>query len=433
MPPNVAVVVLDSLRYDFFTDAFDWLPGRRFSQAYSTSHWTIPSHASLFTGHYASEVGVHSKSPSLDCQQPSLPELADENGYDTRCFSANGMISFWDGWDRGFDEFVEPSRLDPQYEHLVDWTAFGRHADTSGIMRVAEAVGYCFRSEYPTIPALRQGFRFFRQSSADGGTEAIINRTRATDFGNREFLLINLMETHTPYHPPDGSTPVSVVTGDGFAETVDDPLKIRAAYAASVEYLADAYRDLHARLDHGFEYVVTLADHGETLGEHGMWNHGYGLYPELTHVPLVVSGPGIEDGVHEDPVSLLDVHRTVANLLGIETESRGQNLLEDPTARDRLTEYHGFMPSNRNQFERKGVRAELYERRDTPLFGLVTSDDKYVYQTHGSDMQGATEDADELRSRLDSLTDSLDRRAVDTTDKEVGEDLLQQLEDLGYA
>jgi arylsulfatase len=43
---SVAVVVLDTLRYDTFEEAFDWLPGRRFTQAYAPSHWTIPVHGS---------------------------------------------------------------------------------------------------------------------------------------------------------------------------------------------------------------------------------------------------------------------------------------------------------------------------------------------------------------------------------------------------
>ena len=39
-----------------------------------------------------------------------------------------------------------------------------------------------------------------------------------------------------------------------------------------------------------FDIVVTCADHGELLGEHDLWGHGFGLYPELLRVPLVVSG-----------------------------------------------------------------------------------------------------------------------------------------------
>jgi hypothetical protein len=58
---RIALIVLDTLRKDAFDRHFDWLPGRRFEHAFSTANWTTPAHASLFTGWYASEVGVHAE------------------------------------------------------------------------------------------------------------------------------------------------------------------------------------------------------------------------------------------------------------------------------------------------------------------------------------------------------------------------------------
>ena len=83
MKPNVAVVVLDTLRRDRFREYFDWLPGQFYSRAFSTSHWTVPAHASLFTGKYGSELGVTAKSPSLDCDEITLPEALSAAGYRT--------------------------------------------------------------------------------------------------------------------------------------------------------------------------------------------------------------------------------------------------------------------------------------------------------------------------------------------------------------
>lgn len=433
MSSNIALVVLDTLRYDAFTRAFDWLPGKRFSQAYSTSHWTIPAHASLFTGQYASEVGVHSKSPTLDCTQSTLAETLCDGGYRTRCFSANPNIVYWDGWKRGFDEVVAPAHLDPRDEHLIDWDAFTRDTDPRGLWKLPSAVRHCLRADCPTIPALWQGYRHFMRSPADGGTKAITKRVKTTDFGDHEFLFINLMETHTPYHSQtDGSITVDV--GDAFAGTVDNPNEIEAAYATSVDYLAETYRDLYALLENDFDYIITLSDHGELLGEDGMWNHGYGLYPELIHVPLVIDGPGLNTETYSDPVSLLDVHRTITALGGTDADSRGQDLFNEPVACDRLTEYHGFLPYHREQFERKGVRAGLYEERDTELNGIVVAEGGYAYETHTDGLQNPDgTERDELQTRLHSLTDSLDRRSVRASKTDIDESLREQLEDLGYA
>jgi arylsulfatase A-like enzyme len=71
---NVAFILLDTLRKDAFERQFDWLPGRRFDNAWSPSHWTVPVHGSMFTGLYPSETGVHARSVTLDCDRQVLAE-----------------------------------------------------------------------------------------------------------------------------------------------------------------------------------------------------------------------------------------------------------------------------------------------------------------------------------------------------------------------
>lgn len=95
---NVAVVVLDTLRKDTFDEHFDWLTGRWYDRAYSTSHRTVPAHASLFTGQYASEVGVGGSVERLVHEGPGL----GESGSTTRAFSANPYVSGQFEYDRGF-------------------------------------------------------------------------------------------------------------------------------------------------------------------------------------------------------------------------------------------------------------------------------------------------------------------------------------------
>ncbi|WP_262180173.1 hypothetical protein [Haloarcula laminariae] len=64
--PNIAVVVLDTLRKDAFDGHFDWPPSVSFENAWSTSHWTVPAHRSLFTGQYPSETGVRARAERFD-------------------------------------------------------------------------------------------------------------------------------------------------------------------------------------------------------------------------------------------------------------------------------------------------------------------------------------------------------------------------------
>jgi arylsulfatase len=431
---NVAVVVLDTLRYDTFRAQFDWLPGREYTRAYATSHWTAPVHGSLFTGRYASEIGVHGQSPSLDCPDVVLAEALQEAGYRTRMYSANPqMAQYYDGWDRGFDEFVSYWSFDAYDDDAFDWGTCFEDLDPSGYRSYLRAVGRCLRSDCATLPSLRQGYELYSRSDADGGARSLLDRLRATDFGDDEFLFVNLMETHTPYHPaePDGE-PVVVVAADAFADEPVDFEAIRRAYDASAAHLSEMYRDIFAELSAAFDYVITLSDHGELLGEHGMVNHTFGLDPELVHVPLVVSGDGL-DGSDDRVVSLLDVHRTVADLAGVDVDSRGQNLLADPDPVDRLFEYHGLLPFHEQQFERKGVPEAAYRAREEPLVGFVAANGAYAYETHTRGFRSIGTFPDDPRERLDELVADLDERAVDDTDVGVPESTRDRLEDLGYA
>jgi arylsulfatase len=433
MANNIALVVLDTLRQDSFDDSFDFLSGLSFTNAYATSHWTIPTHASILTGKYPSELGVHTKSPTFDCPDKSIVELLRGAGYQTRMWSANANLTAWNGWDRGFEQFVDPARLEPGNENLVDWAAFARDHDNSTPIRLLQAFGHALRSEAATRKALKQGYQYWRRGRADGGTESISKRVKETDFGTSEFLVVNLMETHTPYHAPDGTGAVEVSIGDAFAGGVDDPEYIRRSYKASVDYLSEKLEGLFKQINEDFDYVITVGDHGEMLGEDGMWNHGYGLYPELVHVPLVISGNDIADTEHEGIVSLLDIHKTIAGIADIGVKSRGQDLLDSPEERPLLTEYHGFRPSHREQFERKGAPEGTYDDHDSELHGIVLPDG-YGYETHTGELRvegNLTESR--VRSELKDLKETLDVRAVEEHTSDIDEATMQQLRELGYA
>ncbi|SNZ15401.1 arylsulfatase [Natronoarchaeum philippinense] len=431
---NVAVVVLDTLRYDYFEDYFGWLDGTRFTTAYSTSHWTIPAHASLFTGLYPSEAGTHAKSPSLECDTTVLAEHLRQEGYKTRFFTGNGNITAWPGWERGFDHFVKPRDLDPQFENSVDWDAFDQRINASGLSRYLHGLWYCVTADSPTFRSLKHGYRRFKKSNADGGGEAILDRLQKTNFQNNgEFLAVNIMETHTPYYPPSNeANPIRVSIGQAFAENVTEPAKVCSAYEQSVIYLSSVYERIYEQLNKDFDYVITLGDHGEMLGEHGLWNHGYGLYPELTQIPLVISGSEIPDTTRSEPVSILDVHATIGSLTGIDVGGRGQNLLDDDfQPRHRLVEYHGFMNSHREQFKREGAALETFDKRDSPLYGMVTPDGRYGYQDHDAGVQFVGESISSFEETLHEKRKYLDE--VDNTAVEPDETVKSRLKDLGYA
>ncbi|KZN26256.1 hypothetical protein A4G99_21815 [Haladaptatus sp. R4] len=419
---------------DAFEDHFDWLDGLRFSNGYSTSHWTIPAHGSLFTGKYPSEIGVHSKSPSLDCPETVLAERLADEGYKTRMWSANPNMMFWEGWERGFDEVVDPGTLNPNHTDVIDWTEFLNSVETHSWTKYPKAVWHAIQADCSTVAAFEQGYRRMTKSDADGGGRDVLERIRETDIGSKEFAFINLMEAHAPYHPPESSeAPINVVIGDAFADSVTNPNEIRKAYDTSAAYLSEIYEQIFDELMDEFDYVITVSDHGEMLGEQGMWNHGYGLYEELVHVPIVISGEDVESRVEDATVSLLDVYQTIVELAGCDADSRGQSLLDDLRSRDYLTEYHGFLDRHREQFERKGVSTEVFDEHDTPLNGVATKSGFYGYQTMDGFQSHGTADRDDPEALLAELLDHREVRSVENSSLDVTDDVQERLERLGYA
>lgn len=443
---SIALVVLDTLRKDYFDRHFDWLPGRRFNNAYSTSQWTVPAHASIFTGMYPSEVGVHSKNTQFDCPDPSIAEILNEHGYTTRGFSANPNVSGHFGFDRGFDLFESPEELlhlnSPQ---IVNWQSFVEESPHSGVPLYLHGLWECVRGDWKTLKSVKSGIKqVFDDDSLKnpGGTKDSIQWVRQQDFGGQEFVFINLMEAHEPYEAPDnymeGDTPeltnsIGDLTFDDTAMEEDNRDRVQTAYDSCARYLSDQYQELFSELSNSFDYVISLADHGEMLGEHDAWGHEHGVYPELINVPLVVSGDEMS-GESDEVVSLVDIAATITELAGITDDhaSRGRPLTMDGTKRDVLTEYTGLTPWSEERLLESDHPKSLFEKYDEKLYGVAITNGSYAYQT-GKDLDITGDRVNDAAERLQDLVSDLDVREVSAQNDTIPDGVRQQLEDLGYA
>ncbi|MGZ7041792.1 MAG: sulfatase family protein, partial [Thermoanaerobaculia bacterium] len=80
--------------------------------------------------------------------------------------------------------------------------------------------------------------------------------------------------------------------------------------------------------------VIITADHGEELEDHGRFGHGQTLLSEVTHVPLLIAGPGIPPGRRTGLASLLDVTPTILDYLNIDTTATFDGTTIVPTLAD---------------------------------------------------------------------------------------------------
>ncbi|MFT4946279.1 MAG: arylsulfatase A-like enzyme, partial [Natronomonas sp.] len=121
--PNVIFVLLDTLRADRVsalgydretTPNFDAFAddATLFTDAVAQAPWSIPSHASLFTGKYPEEHGATITSPILSGER-TLAERLSENGYETYAVSPNDYVRPATGFARGFDSYETGSLTEP--------------------------------------------------------------------------------------------------------------------------------------------------------------------------------------------------------------------------------------------------------------------------------------------------------------------------------
>jgi arylsulfatase A-like enzyme len=327
--PNVVLVVLDTVRagnvssYGYgrpTSPELDRLAaeGALFLDATSPSTWSLPSHASLFTGRYPSSHGAHGEHRYLDARYPTLAQVLDRRGYETFCITANPWISDGLGLTRGFA--WQDTSLREQGGAGKGFSFVHRLLDRVGLLRDADKGG----------DAVADSFEAW-------------TRARPAANGRPAFVFLNFIEAHFPYHllphdalfqftdrPYGELRQISIdLTGQQFGgkglpvERASAPAKdmYDGGIVYSNQLLGRVVEALRARGLLDQTVLVVLADHGEILGERGdYFGHGPTLYQESIGVPLLVRyPPRIPAGVRvAQPVSTLGVFATILDLAGIE-------------------------------------------------------------------------------------------------------------------
>lgn len=447
---SVALVVLDTLRADIFKQHFDWMPGEMIEHAWSTSHWTVPAHASLFTGQYAGELGVHSLNPRLHDEVPTLAERLRDNGYETAGFSCNPHLSPEFGFTRGFEDLRRNwvgRRLDSD---IYPWGEFVSNKRFDGPLRYPEALYQLFTSEHSVRKSLVDGLRRKLNHTSlnlpnryqDHGARDVFSDIRNRDWDDEKptFYFANLMEAHIPYNPPVEYRTDGIDNGGySFATLIErrnfDPETTRQAYDDCARYLSDVYREIFSELRSEFDYVITVSDHGEHLGEEGMWGHNFGVAPPLTNIPLHVAGDHRDLAIGGAPVSLLDVHATILDLAGCnDSDTRGTSLFEprkSAAEKRRLVEYHGIC--NEPTYERlrdAGVHEETIRTYDSRYCGVALPDGYYGYETPDRFEEQGTTNRD-AEAELGSLKEDAPVTPVGNR-AGYSDKMTSQLEALGY-
>jgi arylsulfatase A-like enzyme len=123
--------------------------------------------------------------------------------------------------------------------------------------------------------------------------------------------------------------------------TLDQWRRARRYYLAYVLQIDDAVGRMLDLVDPRNTYVLFSADHGDMLGDHGLWEKGAWHYDACVRVPMFLSGSGVEPAEREDIVSNLDISTTVLNMAGVENAREG-TLLKRNSRTDMFIESYGM-------------------------------------------------------------------------------------------
>jgi arylsulfatase A-like enzyme len=301
--PNVILIVLDTARADHFscygyerptTPNIDLFSGSAhfYGHAYGSSPWTLPSHASMFTGKDPFEHGAHTLEGKtdhgyvnvnpLDESHFTLAEMFKQEGYHTAAVIAN-VVYLSRRWqiDQGFDNYIVQSgwgdRVNAHVYSLLD---------SMGTQPFFLFVNY-MDTHLPYNTAHRSGF-LDQPAESDGGALAHM----------LEMKVLGSMGTFPP----------------NLEQRVID--QYDTALANLDDYVGQLLDDLKQRGLYDNSMIIVTSDHGESLGEHGVVFHGKDVYEPEVWVPLLIKNPRQVTGTRIDEVvTSSDFPRLILNEL----------------------------------------------------------------------------------------------------------------------
>lgn len=365
--PNVLLIVLDCVRASDFNGQDSLASGMPccdqlrkesavFPRATSPTPWTLPSHASLFSGVQPWESGCHWKGNlKLDSGVPRLATLLKAAGYRTLALSANPLIcptfNLLDGfdhaaWARWWEPYFRFAGPQPPPEEISDSLELKNSSSRvrSGVIDEFLRESTFLAHRYPfLLEAGSRAIHNFRSDSDDWQPvtsrwiEPTLERwVRDTPMTQPVFAFVNLLDAHEPYFF-DSSVAPGIRGALQYLRARQDNIRYDAGQLdlrpSILEFLHRLYlrmiRLMDSRIDRLVStlretdrwddtLVILTSDHGQAFGEHGILYHMVRVDEQLIRVPLWVRFPeGRFKGTSAKGwASLVDVVPTVLDNVG---------------------------------------------------------------------------------------------------------------------
>jgi len=307
-----------------------------FTNTIAQSSWTIPSFMSYFTSLYPSEHKLINKfikffedekiisnfkeiSPDVE----TLASVFKENGYETVAFTGDAGVGAQFGYDKGFDVYIDSPKpfggAEISIPPAIEWLKNNKNQKFFMFLH-----SYGIHGQYDPPEGYSKKFLDFDYAGPLKGGKEEQAKLREEGLANGKLSL-----------------------------TEEDYKFWRALYDEKIfnndkkigEFLEEFKKlDLEKNT-----IIIFLSDHGTEIGEHGRFDHGFTLYDELIHVPLIIKFPSNISGVINEQTRAIDLMPTIFNVVGfkiddkIKSQMRGKSLIplmmgEENVGRDAFSE-----------------------------------------------------------------------------------------------
>ena len=445
--PNVLFIIADDLNCDLGSYNHPYVKspnidklaenGVLFGNAHNQYPLCGPSRASFMTGMYTDQTKMTNNNVLLRTTVPDVITIGQR-------FRQQGYRSVRIGKIYHFDNpsSIGTSSADDIYTWDQTINPYGRDKIEEYKINTLKP-----RQYGGTLSWLAADGTDEEQTDGIGATEAIEQLENFSKTGQNFFLAVGMYRPHTPYVAPkkyfekyDRESIKVPVSSDKYLKSIPAPAarsirikkeqinleeslaqEIMEAYYATTSFVdAQVGRILKKLKQTGLDkntIVVFTSDHGYHMGEHGHWQKQT-LFDNATRIPLIFSGPGIENGIRipSSPVELIDIYPTLMDLTEIETPDHVvgkslKNMLKDPNAIVR----NSALTRWRNGYSIKTDRYRITKWGEDGELG-------YELYDHNSDKEELKNLANDSNysSILDSLKQEIDVRIADAKLKPKG-------------
>lgn len=455
--PSIFWLTLESTRYDR-TSLSDYTgdttpniadiaaepDAKSFSRCFSHGIWTRPSSASILTGTYPETHSVFESNNHFPDELPLVPELLSEVGYHTVGFCTNGQLDSLCEDTNAFDDYV-PNPVRKNLHKVAGFTGLGKF-----LLNLRQhSAGYTTSIEHLNVGyLLNEGMK-----------------KRVTNGPEPMFLYAHYKDPHSPYIPPlpylreytadldvspSEAIEILLSINDNIYEHIADGCQfddreiavINALYDAALAYTDERIGELVSYIKSELDDVIIVitGDHGELLGENGMFGHRLLTHDAVCHVPLVVSGP-TEIVDYEGHIQHIDIVRTLLAEVGAEAPTSGFDLRSEQREYSIVQHCEKRQNSQLEELNRTSPAFE-FEREHEGILTSIRNDDYKYEQAPDAEWLFALPDestdiepdhpdiVDSFRDIYEEFSRNLSR--YDSAERKISDARRQQLQNMGY-